>query len=84
MSDGNGEPRKDTIILTLTREPWQMEISGEVENMNLMMAMLQEATRTVEMQWRIEAAKEHQKMQQEATLENARVQSILRKTKIRQ
>lgn len=57
----NGEAKKDELIIRLvTRDPWQIVVDGQVENLNLALAMLAEATRSMEMEWRLGAAREHQ------------------------
>lgn len=51
----NGETNKpkNQIILRLEFQPWKLTIDGEVESANVAMAMLTEALREMETQWRI-------------------------------
>ena len=70
----------DQIIITLTsRKPWQITIGGAVESTNLALAMLQEAMREVETEWRIARGIAAQQKVKQQNDENARVLSILNK-----
>jgi hypothetical protein len=81
----NGEaPVVNELILKFTASPWSLAIEGNVENQNVAMAMLQEALRTMEMQWRLGYAKEAQAEQQKAALDNKRVTEILNRARLKQ
>lgn len=84
MSEDNGKPKSDTLTINLVRDPWQLTIGGEVENLNVAMAMLQEAFRTVETEWRLAAAIAAQEKHNEAKQNNRKIQSIIDRSMIRQ
>jgi hypothetical protein len=70
----------DQIIITLTsRKPWKIHIGGVIESPNLGMAMLQEALRELETEWRIARGIAAQQKVKQQNDENARVISILNK-----
>lgn len=70
----NGQPTEeapDQITITLTsRKPWKITIGGTVESMNLALAMLADATREMETEWRIArgiaASMKHKQEQEDA------------------
>jgi phage terminase Nu1 subunit (DNA packaging protein) len=79
MSDnGQEQQAPDQIIITLnSRQPWQITISGKVESTNLALAMLQEAFRELETEWRLaRAVAAQQKIKQEAA-DAERVSNLL-------
>jgi hypothetical protein len=77
----NGEPKVDKIILTFTREPWQLRIDGEVENDNIAISMLNEAIRVFDLRWKVGSAKEMQKEEKQLAIDTHRVQEILSRTR---
>jgi len=85
MGDDNGEqPKLDTITLTLQRSPWGLVIEGEVENLDLAMAMLQQAMRKVDMDLRIAAGLAAQQQHKVSAEELSRVKNILGRTPLKQ
>jgi hypothetical protein len=79
-SKSNGAPtdgQEDTLVLKLQRNPWQLTIDGRVENLNLVMAMLDEAKREIETQWRIARGMSAQQQARAQQEDAARVQGIL-------
>lgn len=72
-----GEYKDDTVVLTLQREPWALTISGEVESIPVAMAMLNEALRSFEMQWRLGYAQEQQAIAKKNSEDMARVHNLL-------
>lgn len=79
------EAKSYRIILTFTPEPWHLEIGGEVENLDMAMAVCQQALRSFEMQWRIAAGMQAQQEAKKAVEEHSRVAGILQKvSRIRQ
>ena len=72
-----GEYKDDTIVLTLKREPWELTVGGECESIPVAMAMLQEALRSFEMQWRLGYAQEQQTIAKKNAEDMARVQNLL-------
>lgn len=74
-----GEYKDDTVVLKLQREPWALTIEGEVESVPIAMAMLTEALRVFEMQWRLEFAQEKQALAKKNADDMARVHNLLNK-----
>lgn len=72
-----GEYRDDTVVLTLKREPWALSVGGEVESIPVAMAMLTEALRVFEMQWRLGYAQEQQAVAKKNAEDMARVHNLL-------
>lgn len=84
MSDetnGNGaaEEKKPPayIVLTLSVDPWHLDIKATVENMDAALAALDQAKRYFEQQLRIQAAAQFQQQAADA----ARTQQILNQVK---
>jgi cell fate (sporulation/competence/biofilm development) regulator YlbF (YheA/YmcA/DUF963 family) len=73
----NGGSHESTIILSLTKEPWQLNITGECENLNVALAMLEEAKRVFEMKWKVGAAVAETEAAKQNVAEFQRVQSLL-------
>jgi hypothetical protein len=79
----NEANKPQTIILTFVREPWQLTIDGETENLNVAMAMLDEAKRVMETKWRIAAALEAQEENKRRLEGESRLKSVLGRVPVR-
>jgi hypothetical protein len=77
VSENGAAPGTSTIILTLTKEPWSLTISGECENIDLALAILEQAKRSFDLQWRVAAAATQMEAQKKNAEEIGRVRSIL-------
>jgi hypothetical protein len=84
VSDNGNEPRVQRLVLSLTTDPWQLTIEGETENLNVAMAMIEEARRVFDMKWRMGAAQEAKAEQDKAAQELGRVHSILKRGAMKQ
>ena len=77
MAENGDGPKVDTVVLTLQRDPWQLTIGGQVENINLALAIVTEAQRTLETEWRIGAAISAQEQHKSRKHEEERIRNIL-------
>jgi hypothetical protein len=84
VSENGDSVPQNTIILTLTKEPWQLDISGSTENLNVGLAMLEEAKRVLEMKWRVGAASAEVQEAKQGQQELQRVRTILDRNQRRQ
>ena len=80
----NGEAKAaqvnvDQIVLTLNRETGELNIGGNVQNLNLSLNMLAQATRHLDVQFRIIAATEAQAQIKQQQEDFQRVQRLMGK-----
>lgn len=67
--DGGVETsRVDVLTLTLTRDPWHLHVGGTIENHDVAMAMLSQATRYFEQLLKLEALQQMQQSAADAAL----------------
>lgn len=78
------EKKPDVLTLSLVRDPWQLTVQGEVENLNVALAMIEEAKRTIETEWRLGAAIAAQENHKKSAAELSRVRSIIDRSAMRQ
>lgn len=78
----NGEQKtpEDVIILRLERQPWKLTIDGQVESTNVALAMLQEAFREMETEWRIGRGIMAQQKLNQAKADQKHVEDLLNTT----
>jgi hypothetical protein len=55
-TNGHADEHKNQVVLTLTLEPWHLEVGGHVANLPLYRLMLLEALRVIETQLRLQDA----------------------------
>lgn len=79
MSEGNGQAEVDVITLTRDRKTGAVSIGGNVTDMDLHLNMLAQATRHMEVQFRIIAAMEAQAQVKQRQEDMARVANLMRK-----
>ena len=81
MSEGNGHTPEGKFQLVLDYDPATgvMNLGGNVQNLDVILNMLAQATRFVDVQYRINAAVQAQEELKKRQAEFARVQSLLRK-----
>lgn len=80
MSDSNGsapETQEPHMYLRLDPATHVVTIDGNVASLDMALAILQQATRYIESQWRIAQAFEAQAQAKQAAETNARVKNIL-------
>ena len=74
------ERKPDVLTITFTRDPWQIKIDGDIENLNVGLAMIEEAKRTLETQYRIAEGLKAQQAHSQQIKDNARVASLIDRT----
>ncbi len=79
MSEGNGQIEVDLITLTRDRKTGQVSIGGNVTDIDLCLNMLVQATRHMDVQFRIIAAMDAQAQAQQRKEDMARVANLMRK-----
>jgi len=82
MSEGNGEPKaKEKLQIILNYDPATavLQLDGNVMNLDMMLNMLAQATRFIDVKYRIVAAMQAQEEAKQAALDFKRVQTLLGK-----
>ena len=84
MSEGNGHtpevsPDADVMVLSRNRSTGEVNVGGNVINVDLALDILGRVTRYFDVQYRIMAAVQAQEELKKRQAEFARVQSLLRK-----
>jgi hypothetical protein len=69
----DGERKSYRLVLDFCPEPWSLSVSGEVENLDMALSILQGALRDTETKYRIAAGIAAQQELKQHVDENARV-----------
>lgn len=72
MSDNNQKPPPDTLVISLKRQPWAINIGGTLTEIELVINVLEQATRFFKDQRFFAAVAEQERMQ----AEQQRLQSL--------
>ena len=82
MSEGNGDtkaPEKLQLVLEYDPTTATLKLGGNVMNLDMMLNMLAQATRFIDVKYRIVAAMQAQEEAKQAALDFKRVQTLLGK-----
>ncbi len=79
MSEGNGQVEVDLITLTRDRKTGQVSIGWNVKDIDLCLNMLSQATRHMDVQFRIIAAMDAQAQAKQRQEDMKRVADLMRK-----
>ena len=66
-NNSKGTPR-DVLVLQLTRDPWRLEIGGTLQDIDLAIAVVEQAKRYFETQAHLAAMMQQAKMAEDAEL----------------